>query len=76
MIVDDMDITREKAICMLYCEEYSEENANRLLKIIDKNELDICYQTSPLKPALAPIFRIFAEPHIYKRYESIKHIVK
>ena len=66
MIDDDMEITREKAICMLYCEEYSEENANRLLKIInDKNELDVCYQTSPLKPALALISRIFAEPYIY-----------
>lgn len=70
MIVDVMDITREKAICKLYCEEYSEENANRLLKIIDNNELDICYQTNPLKAALAPISRTFAEPHMYKRYES------
>lgn len=76
MIVDDMDITREKAICMLYCEEYSEENANRLLKIIGNNEIDICYRTNPLKPALAPISRIFAEPYMYKRYESNKQIVK
>ncbi|GAA5811460.1 hypothetical protein MFLAVUS_004897 [Mucor flavus] len=71
-----MDITREKAICMLYCEEYSEENANRLLKIIDKIGLDICYQTNPLKSALAPISDCFAEPRIYKRYKPNKHIVK
>lgn len=76
MIDDDMEIPREKAICMLYCKEYSEENADRLLKIIDKNELDICYQTSPLKPALVSIFKIFAEPHTYKRYKSNKYIVK
>ncbi|KAI9267757.1 hypothetical protein EDC94DRAFT_601897 [Helicostylum pulchrum] len=77
MINDDLEISRERAICMLYCKEYSEENANELLKRIDnKNELDICYQTSPLKPALAPISRIFAEPHIYKRYKSNKDIVK
>lgn len=74
MIDKDMEIMREKAICMLYCKEYSEKNATRPLKIIDgKNKLEICYQTSSLKPALVLFFRILTEPHIYKRYKSNKH---
>lgn len=69
-----MEIMREKAICMLYCKEYNEENAIKLLKIIDgKNKLEICYQTSSSKPALVLLFRILTEPHIYKRYKSNKH---
>lgn len=56
---------------MLYCKEYSDKNAAELLKKIDdEKELDVCYQTSPVKPALVPLFRIFAEPHLYKRYKS------
>jgi hypothetical protein len=65
-----MKITREEAICMLYGKEYSDKNAAELLKKIDdEKELDVCYETSPLKPALVPLFRIFAESHLYKRYK-------
>ncbi|KAI7889255.1 uncharacterized protein EV154DRAFT_514989, partial [Mucor mucedo] len=64
-----MKITREEAICMLYGKEYSDKNAAELLKTIDEKELDVCYETSPLKPVLAPLSRILAEPHLYKRYK-------
>jgi hypothetical protein len=56
---------------MFYCKEYSDENAARLVKSIEETkELDVCYENNPLIPVLVPLFRILAEPHIYKRYKS------
>lgn len=65
-----MDVTRERAICMFYDEEFNYENVVRLLERIDNpGELDICYENDPLKPVLVLRTRILAEPHIYKRYK-------
>jgi hypothetical protein len=63
---------------MLYCKEYSNENAAELLKKIDDEKVldDGCYETSPLKPALVPLFRIFAESQFYKRYMSKKRRIQ
>ncbi|KAI8388578.1 uncharacterized protein BYT42DRAFT_560569 [Radiomyces spectabilis] len=45
-------ISRNQAICMLYGEKYTEENAARLFKKIDGTDLEICYLHDPTEPIL------------------------
>lgn len=47
-------ITREKAICMLYCEPYSKARAIELINGIEKIGLDVCYRDDPTEPFLYP----------------------
>ncbi|KAI9267296.1 hypothetical protein EDC94DRAFT_602833 [Helicostylum pulchrum] len=45
-------ITREKAICMIYCEPYSKARAIDLLNGIENIGLDVCYKDDPTEPLL------------------------
>ncbi|KAI8070532.1 uncharacterized protein B0P05DRAFT_550066 [Gilbertella persicaria] len=47
-------ITREKAICMLYCKPYSKDRAKELISGIEKIGLDVCYRDDPTEPFLYP----------------------
>lgn len=64
------DITREQAICIFFCQKYTESNAEKLLKRMENFEdVDICYDKNPLQPML--LFcneKIDFEPLKYKRY--------
>lgn len=66
-----MNITREQAICMFFCEDYNEENITKLSKKIeDFGCVDICYEDDPKKPVLVLLTRIHSEPFNYKRYKA------
>ena len=48
-----MTITREQAICLLFCEEINEDNISRFIKRIDSmKDIDICYKKEPHQPIL------------------------
>lgn len=65
------EITREQALCMLFCLEHNEENIKELTtKLKDMKDIDICYQNDPLKPILLPPVRINSNPFIYLRYTN------
>lgn len=64
-----MNITRDQAICMLFCEEYSKENAARLSrKIEDFGSFDVCYENDPMRPVLVHLNVIRSDPFTFKRY--------
>lgn len=68
-----MDITREQAVCIFFCEKYTQSNVAKLLKRLDNIEdVDICFDENPLKPFLLPNSRINTEPLKYKRYDTLK----
>lgn len=47
------NISREKAVCIFYCEEINEENVARLLKKIDNiGDLGLCYDDDRKHPLL------------------------
>ncbi|KAI8073475.1 uncharacterized protein B0P05DRAFT_548704 [Gilbertella persicaria] len=48
-----MTITREQAICMLYCATYTEENVKKLVPMINALQgLKICYKEDPMESVL------------------------
>lgn len=64
-----MIITREEAICLIFCEEKNEDNISRLSKRIElMGDIDICYETDPQQPVLLPIVRINANQFTFHRY--------
>lgn len=64
-----MSITRNQAIYMLFCEEYSDENAAILAKKIEQlGNFDVCYENSPNKPVLVHLYVIRNDPFTFKRY--------
>ncbi|KAI9496161.1 hypothetical protein BDB00DRAFT_810754 [Zychaea mexicana] len=66
-----MNITRNQAICMLFCEEYSDDNATRLAKKIEQlGAFDVCYENDPRRPVLLTQAIINSQPSIFKRYET------
>jgi hypothetical protein len=63
------NITRNQALCMFYAEKYTEVNVNLLSKRLESyGEIEICYETNPLKPVLVTKTRIWADPFSFKRY--------
>jgi hypothetical protein len=65
------DITKEQAICIFFCHEYTEPNVKKLLKRMESFEdVDICYDKDPLQPILLCNERIDSEPLNYKRYNN------
>lgn len=65
------DITREQAICIFFCQKYTESNVEKLLKRMENFEdVDFCYDENPLKPILLSNERIDSEPLKYKRYNN------
>ncbi len=66
-----MAITKEQAICLLFCEEINEDNIPGLTKRINlMKDIDICYEKDPHQPILLPIIRINANQFTYHRYSS------
>lgn len=48
-----MIVTREQAICRLFCEAYTSENVKKCTERLQKmEEFDICYLEDPKKPVL------------------------
>lgn len=64
-------ISREQAICIVYCKEFNDENVRWLLKKIDKlEELELCYDDDPKHPLLVTCVRVNAEHSKCKKYED------
>ncbi|KAI9485247.1 MAG: hypothetical protein EXX96DRAFT_544497, partial [Benjaminiella poitrasii] len=61
-------ITREKAICMLYCEPYSKDRAKNLINGIEKIGLDVCYRDDPTMSIILCVKSIDQNPYRNKRY--------
>jgi hypothetical protein len=52
---------------MFFNEAYTEENAAILSKRVeDYGQLEICYETSPVRPVLATIISINSDPFTFK----------
>jgi hypothetical protein len=65
------NITREQAICIFFCQEYTEPNVKELLEKMESFEdVDICYDEDPFEPKLLCNKRIDSEPLKYRRYNS------
>ncbi|KAI9253629.1 hypothetical protein BY458DRAFT_443143 [Sporodiniella umbellata] len=66
-------ITREQAICMLYCVVFNDENVKKFVPTIDALKgLDICYKEDPMEPTVISTYKINAYPFLYKRYLIIQ----
>ncbi|ORX54527.1 hypothetical protein DM01DRAFT_18160 [Hesseltinella vesiculosa] len=62
-----MEITREQAICILFCEEYSERNIAKLSRRLkDLENMDIVYENNPEMPVLVSIKMINKKPWQYQ----------
>ncbi|KAI9301175.1 hypothetical protein BJ944DRAFT_271880 [Cunninghamella echinulata] len=72
----NLNITREQAICIFFCEEYNEENKTKLVKRIDEfKDMDICYEKDPSKPILMSLTRIYGYPSSYHKYTERSVVV-
>jgi hypothetical protein len=70
-----MTISREEAICILYCEKYTEANVETLSKRINEMiDIEICYNNDPYEPMLQCIKRIYGSPNVYHLYLSNKSL--
>ncbi|KAG1165570.1 hypothetical protein G6F36_013289 [Rhizopus arrhizus] len=64
-----MIITRDQALCMLFCVEFTPENvAHSEQKIADFGEIDICYEKDLKNPFMNSIVKINGDPFTYQRY--------
>ncbi|KAI8880788.1 hypothetical protein K501DRAFT_190514 [Backusella circina FSU 941] len=62
-------ITREQAICMLYCVPFNDENVKKFVPTTDAlKSLEICYKEDPMEPIVISIYKMNAYPFLYKRY--------
>jgi hypothetical protein len=67
----NVNVTREQAICMFFCEEFNESNKTRLTKRIDEmKDIDICYEKDPLQPILASLALMNADPLRFHKYAT------
>lgn len=64
-------ITKEQAVCMLYCKPYDKDRAIELLKYIEHRELQICYSNDPIQPILMSSAGIRKYGSIYKQYPAL-----
>ncbi|CAO3682609.1 unnamed protein product [Rhizopus stolonifer] len=70
-------ITREKAICMFFCEEYNEDNIQKLTKEVDDFvRCEICYTDDPTKPIIQSKRIINQNPYLYQNYQSRQEVAK
>ncbi|KAI9484345.1 hypothetical protein BDB00DRAFT_775094 [Zychaea mexicana] len=75
-------ITKEQALCMLFYVEFNPTNVEKLKdRIKNMADIDICYETDPLRPFLLPLVKMYSEPYRYKKYtetsetlEKIHHV--
>lgn len=62
-------ITKEQALCIFFCEKYTEHNAQILMKELDSyKEVELCYQESPFEPELRSTLTTYGAPHRYQLY--------
>lgn len=73
------DISRERAVCLFYAVEYTEENKAKYVKIINEMEdVNICYSRNPKKPRLLCTKIINANAldiHLYQLEADQKQLV-
>ncbi|KAI8388295.1 uncharacterized protein BYT42DRAFT_559595 [Radiomyces spectabilis] len=70
-----MKITRDHALCALFCEEFNEQNVILLRKRLEKmNDFEICYESDPAKPVLLPLRRLYGNPTNYHKYDIVEGI--
>lgn len=68
-MADTLNITKERALCVLFCKEYNQENVIQLVKRIqDLKDMDVCYINNPREPVIVPLDRILSNPYKYQRY--------
>ncbi|ORY88689.1 hypothetical protein BCR43DRAFT_448692, partial [Syncephalastrum racemosum] len=68
-------VTKEQALCMLYCEDYTEDNAATLQKRLnDVEDFELCYRDDPTDPVLVSKRKLFCNPFRYHRYASSSHM--
>ncbi|ORX47698.1 hypothetical protein DM01DRAFT_1322371 [Hesseltinella vesiculosa] len=66
-------VTKEQAICMFFCDKFSNENATKWLTNLDNlPEVDICYMTDPKEPLLIHKNRLCQDPFQFHEYPSSK----
>lgn len=64
-------ITKEKALCMFYGEQYNEENVKMLTKKLEKNEgLELCYLDKPTELIISHSSTTAAQPWKYRLYPA------
>ncbi|KAG0739312.1 hypothetical protein G6F57_005590 [Rhizopus arrhizus] len=62
-------ISRELAICILFCTEYNETNVSLLTKRInDMRDMEVVYENDSEMPVLLPLIRYNAHPIRYHKY--------
>lgn len=65
------DITREQALCIFFCLEYTKSNVTIALKKVEMiKDVDVCFEENPYKPVLHCNEGINSIPLKYKRYRS------
>ncbi|KAI7850538.1 hypothetical protein BDC45DRAFT_517866 [Circinella umbellata] len=48
-----MNVTKEQALCMFYCEEHTNDNVIRLKKRLEgMKDFELCYQDEPTHPVI------------------------
>lgn len=68
--MNNKNITRGQAICIFFCEKYTEANMEKLLRKMETfEEVDICYENNPLKPLIQSNAAVDSESSKYKRYK-------
>lgn len=56
-------VTKEQALCIVYCKSYSKTNVERFSNIIDDLEnIEICYYDDPKRPLLQCKRTIYTRP--------------
>lgn len=64
-------ITREQALCLLFCKEHNEDNIKMILeKVALYEDLEIFHAGDPLQPMLLPHVRIHLDPFGFRKYHS------
>ncbi|KAI9253627.1 hypothetical protein BY458DRAFT_337359 [Sporodiniella umbellata] len=68
-------ITREQAICMLYCVLFDDENVKKFVPTIDALKgLEICYKEDPMEPMLISLKKLEARVVKYHRYPTTQSL--
>ncbi|KAI8645480.1 hypothetical protein BD408DRAFT_411502 [Parasitella parasitica] len=59
-------ISRERAVCMFYHQDYDKTEAIELLNAIEKLDVEICYKDDPCKPILCSIRSLVHDPECHQ----------
>ncbi|KAI7851661.1 hypothetical protein BDC45DRAFT_511427 [Circinella umbellata] len=66
-----MNVTKQQALCMFHCEEYTNDNVIRLQKRLEEMEdLELCYRDDPTDPVMVSKRTIDNNPEKYHLYTS------